>query len=72
LGATVVSPQAGEIITEWVSAMKHKQGLNAILATIHAYPTRSEANKALAGIWKKARQSKRLLQGLGRYLEWRR
>jgi pyruvate/2-oxoglutarate dehydrogenase complex dihydrolipoamide dehydrogenase (E3) component len=72
LGATIVSPQAGEMITEWVSAMKRKQGLNAILATIHAYPTRSEANKALAGVWKKARQPKRLLQWVGRYLQWRR
>jgi len=72
LGATVVSPQAGEIITEWVSAMKHKRGLNAIIATIHAYPTRSEANKALAGVWKKARQPQRLLQWVGRYLQWRR
>lgn len=72
LGATVVSPQAGEMITEWVSAMKHKQGLNKILATVHAYPTRSEGNKALAGAWKKARQPQRLMMLLQRYHRWRR
>lgn len=72
LGATVVSPQAGEMITEWVSAMKHKRGLNSLLATIHAYPTRSEGNKAIAGAWKKARQPEKLLAWLGRYHRWRR
>lgn len=72
LGATVVSPQAGEMITEWVSAMKHKQGLNRMLSTIHAYPTRSEGNKAVAGVWKKARQPERVLAWLQRYHQWRR
>ncbi len=54
LGATIVGFQAGELITEFVSAMKHGYGLNAILGTIHSYPTYSEANKFAAGNWKKA------------------
>ncbi|MGE0174265.1 MAG: NAD(P)/FAD-dependent oxidoreductase [Oligoflexales bacterium] len=54
IGATIVSHLAGELIGEFVSAMKHGYGLNKILGTIHAYPTYIEANKAAAGVWKKA------------------
>jgi pyruvate/2-oxoglutarate dehydrogenase complex dihydrolipoamide dehydrogenase (E3) component len=54
VGATIVSHLAGELIGEFVSAMKGGYGLNKILGTIHAYPTYIEANKAAAGAWKKA------------------
>jgi pyruvate/2-oxoglutarate dehydrogenase complex dihydrolipoamide dehydrogenase (E3) component len=54
LGATIVAAHAGELITEFVSAMKHKIGLGRILGTIHIYPTMSEANKYAAGAWKRA------------------
>lgn len=53
LGATIVAHNAGELITEYVSAMKHGIGLNKILSTIHCYPTMSEANKYAAGEWKR-------------------
>ncbi len=53
LGATIVGENAGELITEYITAMKHKLGLNKLLGTIHIYPTLSEANKYAAGIWKK-------------------
>lgn len=54
LGATIVSHLAGELISEYVSAMKNGYGMNRILGTIHAYPTFVEANKYAAGVWKKA------------------
>lgn len=54
LGVTIVGVHAGEIISEFIIAMKHNIGLNSILGTIHIYPTYSEANKYAAGIWKKA------------------
>jgi pyruvate/2-oxoglutarate dehydrogenase complex dihydrolipoamide dehydrogenase (E3) component len=54
IGANIVSYNAGEILTEFTSAMKNKLGLNSILGTIHPYPTMSEANKYAAGIWKKS------------------
>ena len=49
LGVTIVGEHAGDLIMEYVSAMKHKLGLNKILGTIHIYPTLAEANKYAAG-----------------------
>ncbi|KEY58455.1 FAD-dependent oxidoreductase [Serratia sp. DD3] len=71
LGVTVVGEQAGELITEYVAAMKHGYGLNKILATIHIYPTLSEANKYVAGAWKKAHTPPWLMQWLARFHRWR-
>ncbi|MFT5133333.1 MAG: dihydrolipoamide dehydrogenase [Gammaproteobacteria bacterium] len=62
LGATIVGYHAGELITEYISAMRHDLGMNKILGTIHIYPTLSEANKFTAGIWKKAHAPKKLLK----------
>ncbi len=62
LGATIVGDHAGELITEYISAMKHNFGMNKILSTIHIYPTLSEANKFAAGIWKKAHAPEKLLK----------
>lgn len=52
LGATIVGHNAGEVINEFVLAIRHGLGLNKILGTIHIYPTLSEANKYTAGAWK--------------------
>ncbi len=60
-GATIVGARAGELITEFVSAMQHGIGLNKILATIHIYPTFAEANKYAAGNWKKTHAPARVL-----------
>lgn len=72
LGATCVGPHAGEWIAEFVLAMRHRIGLNGILATVHAYPTFAEANKYAAGNWKKAHAPERILRWLGRWQHWRR
>jgi pyruvate/2-oxoglutarate dehydrogenase complex dihydrolipoamide dehydrogenase (E3) component len=72
LGATIVASQAGEMLTEYVLAMKHNIGLNKILGTVHAYPTMSEANKYAAGEWKKARKPERMLAWAERWHRWRR
>ena len=72
LGATIVGEQAGELIGEFTSAMKHGFGLNRILGTIHIYPTLLEANKYAAGVWKRAHAPERVLQWLARYHAWRR
>lgn len=55
LGVTICGAHAGELITEFITAMKNGFGLNQILATIHIYPSYSEANKYLAGQWKRKR-----------------
>lgn len=54
LGATIVGEHAGDLLAEFVLAMKHGLGLNKILGTIHSYPTLAEANKYAAGAWKRA------------------
>ena len=72
LGATIVGYHAGELINEFVLAMKHGLGLNKILATIHIYPTLGESNKFLAGEWRKARKPERLLSLVARYHRWMR
>ncbi len=72
LGATIVGAQAGELLAEYVLAMKHGIGLNKILGTIHAYPTMVEANKFAAGNWKKAHKPEGLLKWVERYHAWRR
>ncbi|MDP6150284.1 MAG: pyridine nucleotide-disulfide oxidoreductase, partial [Gammaproteobacteria bacterium] len=58
----IVGPHAGDIISEYVLAMRNGLGLNKILGTVHIYPTLAEANKFAAGNWRKANLSQRLLQ----------
>ena len=72
LGATIVGYHAGELINEFVLAMKHGLGLNKILGTIHIYPTLGESNKFVAGEWRKARKPEGLLNWVERYHAWRR
>jgi pyruvate/2-oxoglutarate dehydrogenase complex dihydrolipoamide dehydrogenase (E3) component len=72
LGATIAGERAGELIAEFVAAMKHGTGLNRILGTIHVYPTWAEANKYVAGAWKKARAPERLLRQVERFHAWMR
>ena len=71
LGVTLVGPHAGDLLAEFVLAMKHGLGLNQILGTIHTYPTRSEASKYAAGVWKRAHPPTRLLAWAARYHQWR-
>ena len=72
LGATIVGAHAGELLAEYVLAMKHKLGLGKILGTIHSYPTMAEANKFAAGEWKKKHKPEGLLNLVEKYHAWRR
>lgn len=72
LGATIVGERAGDLIAEFVMAMKHGIGLKKILATIHVYPTFAEANKQVAGAWRRAHVPRRLLAGVERFHAWMR
>jgi pyruvate/2-oxoglutarate dehydrogenase complex dihydrolipoamide dehydrogenase (E3) component len=62
LGVTIVGAHAGDLIAEFVLAMKHGLGLNKILGTLHIYPTMAEANKYAAGVWRRAHLNPRLLR----------
>lgn len=72
LGVTIVGEHAGDLIAEYVLAMKHKLGLNKILGTIHIYPTMAEANKYVAGEWKRAHAPQKLLEWVGKFHHWKR
>jgi pyruvate/2-oxoglutarate dehydrogenase complex dihydrolipoamide dehydrogenase (E3) component/uncharacterized membrane protein YdjX (TVP38/TMEM64 family) len=72
LGVTIIGEHAGELIAEYVLAMRHGLGLNKILGTIHIYPTMAEANKYAAGRWKQAHKPEGLLRLVERWHAWRR
>ena len=72
LGAVIVGEHAGELLAEFVLAMKHGIGLNTLLGTIHTYPTMAEASRYVAGEWKRNHASERVLRALGRFHAWRR
>lgn len=71
LGATIVGHHASTLIAEFVLAMKHGIGLNKILGTIHLYPSWPEANKFIAGEWKRANQPHGLLRWVEKLHRWR-
>ena len=72
LGATIVGEHAGELIAEFITAMRHDLGLNKILGTIHIYPTLMEANKFAAGNWKRANAPTGLLTWVEKFHRWQR
>jgi pyruvate/2-oxoglutarate dehydrogenase complex dihydrolipoamide dehydrogenase (E3) component/uncharacterized membrane protein YdjX (TVP38/TMEM64 family) len=72
LGATIAGEHAGDLIVEFILAMRHGIGLNKILGTIHIYPTLAEANKYVAGNWKRAHAPQKLLAWVEKYHAWMR
>jgi pyruvate/2-oxoglutarate dehydrogenase complex dihydrolipoamide dehydrogenase (E3) component/uncharacterized membrane protein YdjX (TVP38/TMEM64 family) len=72
LGVTIVGVHAGDLLTEFVLAMKHGLGLGKILSTIHIYPTLAEAVKYTAGEWKRTHAPQKLLTVFKRYHDWKR
>ncbi len=72
LGVTIAGEHAGDLLVEYVAAMKHGFGLNKILGTMHIYPTLGEANKYAAGVWKKAQTTREQLRFAAAFNDWRR
>lgn len=72
LGVTIVGHHAGDLISEYVLAMKYNLGLNKILGTIHLYPSLAESNKFVAGNWKREHQPHTLLKWVEKFHNWRR
>ncbi len=68
----MVGTHAGDLIAEFVLAMKHNLGLNKVLGTIHIYPTLGEANKYVAGNWRKNHVPQKLMRFLEKFHAWRR
>ncbi len=72
LGATIAGEHAGDLIIEFIAAMRHGFGMNKILGTIHIYPTLAESNKYAAGNWKRAHAPQTVLKWLEKYHAWMR
>ena len=72
LGVTIAGEHAGDLLAEYVLAMKHGLGLNKILGTIHTYPTLAEANKYAAGAWKRSTVTQGEWAFLGAFQAWQR
>lgn len=72
LGVTIVGEHAGDLLAEFILAMKHGLGLRKILSTIHIYPTLVEANKLVAGQWRRNHLNDLVLLALKRLQTWRR
>jgi len=72
LGVTIVGEHAGDLLAEYVAAMRYGLGMKKILGTIHIYPTLAEANKYAAGVWAKAHAPQGWLRLAERIHGWRR
>jgi pyruvate/2-oxoglutarate dehydrogenase complex dihydrolipoamide dehydrogenase (E3) component/uncharacterized membrane protein YdjX (TVP38/TMEM64 family) len=72
LGVTIAGEHAGDLLAEYVLAMKHGLGMNKILGTIHTYPTLAEANKYAAGAWKRATVTQGQWAFLSAFQAWQR
>jgi len=55
LGATIIAPHAGDLLHEFVLAMKAGMGLGTIASTIHAYPTFAELARKAGDKYNKTR-----------------
>ena len=72
LGATIVGHHAGDLLAEFIAAMKWGKGLKSLMGTIHVYPTLTEANKFAASAWRKKHAPQGLLEWVGKLHDFRR
>lgn len=72
LGATIVGHHAGDLLAEFIAAMKWRKGLKSLMGTIHIYPTLAEANKFAASAWRKKHVPENLLAWVERFHSVRR
>ena len=63
VGAHILGPQAGEMIHEWVLALRHKLPVRAIADLIHVYPTVSVSNQRAAQKWYAGVMAEPLVKG---------
>jgi pyruvate/2-oxoglutarate dehydrogenase complex dihydrolipoamide dehydrogenase (E3) component len=72
LGATIVAPHAGDMISEITLAMQSGIGLGKISSVIHPYPTRAEAIRQTADIYMRTKLTPRLKKVFSAFLKMRR
>jgi pyruvate/2-oxoglutarate dehydrogenase complex dihydrolipoamide dehydrogenase (E3) component len=69
LGCTVVSSRAGEMIGLPTHALRHGASLNDFGATIHPYPTLTNAFRAAGDVYRRSRLTPRVRALLQRYFQ---
>ncbi|MCA9970985.1 MAG: mercuric reductase [Anaerolineales bacterium] len=72
LGATIVSPHAGEMISEVTLAMVSGSGLGTLTGVIHPYPTQAEMIRKSADAWNRTRLTPLVAKLFARWLAWQR
>ncbi len=72
VGATIVGPHAGDLISELTLAMTNRIGLLGVAATIHPYPTLAEAIRRAADAYNRTRLSPLVKSLSTRWLSWQR
>ncbi|MGA9381091.1 MAG: dihydrolipoyl dehydrogenase [Phormidium sp.] len=72
LGATIVAPHAGDMISEITLAMVNNIGLGKIASVIHPYPTQAEAIRKAADAYNRTRLTPFVKQLFTTWLTWTR
>ena len=72
LGVTIVGHHAGDLMAEFIFAMKWGLGLKKVMGTIHIYPTLTEATKFAASTWRKKHVPEGLLGWVEKFHRLRR
>ncbi|MBI3960007.1 MAG: mercuric reductase [Chloroflexi bacterium] len=72
VGATIVAPHAGEIISELTLAMTHNLGLKAIVDTIHPYPTVAGSIRRVGDLYNRTRLTPTVGKLFSAWFNWRR
>ncbi len=71
-GCTIVAPHAGEMIAEAVYALTHKGSLADLAATVHPYPTQTEALRKAGDVYRRQSLTPRVRRWFERYFRWTR
>jgi len=72
VGATVVAPNAGDMIGELSLAMTKKIGLGSIANAIHPYPTQGEAVRKVGDLYGRTRLTPFVAKMFKKWLSWSR
>jgi len=72
VGATIVAPNAGDMISEITLAMTHKLGIGQIANTIHPYPTQAEVIRQIGDAYNRTRLTPFAKSLFSRLMAWRR
>jgi pyruvate/2-oxoglutarate dehydrogenase complex dihydrolipoamide dehydrogenase (E3) component len=72
VGATIVAPHAGDLISEITLAMTHGLGLSQIGGTIHPYPTQADAIRKLGDQYNRTRLTPLIKSLFRKWLAWTR